>query len=151
MTAYHALSGRAALLRSDAVRSYTSSVLAWLLQRLPFLTHVGIVLLCAIGPIFTPHLLAFLLVFVHIVFVCCQSRTAYGIFACWRGTQAHARRDWSEYYVTEKIKLEAAGRGHHVLAVTDVQHVIIVPAYKEDLATLREVSLAVTSVQASPR
>jgi len=44
-----------------------------------------------------------------------------------------------DYYENEKIKLESNGTGGHVLAVTDVQHVIIVPAYKEDLSTLYEV------------
>ena len=125
--------------KQEQVRNVTSAALAWLLQRLPFLSHLGLLVLCAIGPIFAPQLLAFFLVFTHVVFVCCQTRTAYGIIACWRGTKAHAETDWMEHYTTEKVRLEASGRAHHVLAVTDVQHVIIVPAYKEDNSTLREV------------
>lgn len=137
MTEYRSLSAPW-IPRRDRLRVATSKALSFILQRFPFSTHVGLLILCAIGPIFAPQLLAFFLVFTHVVFACCQTRTAYGIWACWRGTKAHAERDWMEYYILEKSKLENIGQAEHVLAITDVQHIIIVPAYKEDHATLRE-------------
>lgn len=106
----------------------------------PFLPMSSSLACVQSDPSLPPHLLALILVSVHIIFVCCQTRTAYGVFACWRGTRAHSNRDWSAHYAKEKTKLERTGNAQHVLAVRDVQHVIIVPAYKEDVATLREVS-----------
>ncbi|PWN32208.1 uncharacterized protein FA14DRAFT_127241 [Meira miltonrushii] len=115
-----------------------SDTVAFLLQRLPFVAHVGMLVLSAIGPFFAPHMLAFCVVFTHIVFFVCQSRTAYGIYRAWVGVRAHSQRDWVEYFEHERASLEACDRAQHILPLEDVQHVIILPAYKEEMATLRE-------------
>lgn len=117
------------------VASTISAALRWILQRVPFLTHFLVVLLALLGPIVCPRLCAFVLVGTHVVFVLCQTRTAYGIYAAWQGVKKHSLTDW-----TLEWESGVKGAQHEVLNYRDVQHGIILPAYKEDLATLREVS-----------
>jgi hypothetical protein len=133
--------------------SFSTRWLAWLLQRVTFLTHVVCVMLATLGPIFSPRLVFVVVVAVHVVFGLCQIRTAYGLWACWRGARAHSRRDWKAYWKTRKEELEregesarCAGQGH-VLDLHRVEHIILVPAYKEELYTLREVSAYLTSYE----
>lgn len=131
----------AILLRSFWPR-FAAFISAWLpavLQRIAFGSHVGCLLLATLGPIYCPALLASAVIIVHIVFVCCQLRTAYGMWACWRGTKAHASKDWRAEWEQGKEKLEKERKGQYVMDIELVQHVIIVPAYKEEVHTLEEV------------
>lgn len=103
------------------------------------MTHFGIVLLALLGPILSPRLCAFVLVATHVVFVLCQTRTAYGLYAAWQGVKKHSLTDWGAEWDKQAARLRKEEPDREVLHYRDVQHGIILPAYKEDVATLKEV------------
>lgn len=138
VASYQELSRTSSGMKRVVLNSVASDTVAFLLQRLPFVAHLGMLILSAMGPFVAPHTLAFCVVFTHITFFACQSRTAYGIYRAWVGVRAHAQRDWSEYFEQERASLEACDRAQHILPLDQVQHVILLPAYKEEMATLRE-------------
>lgn len=117
-----------------------ATTLKFVLQRLPFLSHFSIVLLGIFGPVFLPRFTAFVCIFTHIVFACCQARTAYGVWTCWRGVRQHSLTDWTQVWEERAKVIRKSATRHHLLHYEDVQHCVIVPAYKEDVETLREVS-----------
>ncbi|EJU00733.1 hypothetical protein DACRYDRAFT_100772 [Dacryopinax primogenitus] len=81
-----------------------------------------------------------------------QFRSAYGMIRCWWGTRQQARTDWVAFYREESLKLEQKLRlpptatspfphpqpTDRILPLLAVEHIIILPNYKESLGTLRE-------------
>ena len=110
------------------------------MQRLPIFMHFLILLLSFIGPVLAPRLIALILLVQQTILSATQVRSTYGVFRCWLGTRAHAQTDWSLYWSDQKAKLEREEGAHHVFSYEAVQHVILVPAYKEEMSTLKEVS-----------
>lgn len=121
----------------QGLQYYYSTTLRWILQRFPFLSHFCIVLLGLLGPLLTPRLTSVVLIAIHIVFVLCQSRTAFGVWSAWRGVQCFSRRDWHDYWMKASQE-QVSNERRDVLDYRAVQHGIIVPAYKEDVSTLEE-------------
>ncbi len=125
---------------SNQLRARANHVLKWLMQRMPITLHFGILLLAFVGPVLAPRLLAFMLLFAQTAFSGAQMRSAWGLFCCWIGVRQHAQTDWTLYWSDQKAKLERDGLAHNVLPWDSIQNVIIVPAYKEEMSTLKEVS-----------
>lgn len=87
------------------------------LQRLPFVSHVAMLALAVYGPTFAPVVLATILLGIHLVLAANNLLTVWGQYCAVRGVaDACKPRTFEE---------------------TDVKHIIIVPAYKESLETLR--------------
>ncbi|KAK0551051.1 hypothetical protein OC846_003429 [Tilletia horrida] len=121
------------------VASMASAALAFILQRTPILSHFCLVLLGILGPVYAPITTSLTLVFIHVVFLACQTRSFWGMLAAYWGTLKHSRVDWPDHYQRERNKIfQRDGECMDVLDYRHVQHVIIVPAYKEDVSTLRE-------------
>lgn len=94
------------------------STLAALLQRLPALSHLFILFLAVYGPTYSPVILATILFGIHIVLIINNVLSVYGQYCAWRGVE--------DSLLPKRYK------------DNDIEHIIIVPAYKEDLETLRE-------------
>lgn len=120
-------------------RTY-SSLLRWILQRVPFFTHCCVALLALLGPILLPIPCAFVLVTTHVIFLLCQTRTAFGIYKCWKGVFKHSTTDWVAEWEREAASLLKQSPGYRALHYASIQHCIILPAYKEDISTLKEVN-----------
>lgn len=122
--------------RSSSVRGPTSpkQLLSSVLQRLPIFTHLCAALLAIFGPVYAPVAISVLFFCTQCIFVCSQIRSSYGMYKCWQGTKRHSQTDWYSYWRTESLRIG----GDHVIGIEDVEHVIIVPNYKESLGTLRE-------------
>jgi hypothetical protein len=95
-----------------------SFLLAQILQRLPALTHLSILLVAVYGPRYFPVIYASIRFCVHLVFFAQNLLSGWGQFCAWRGVEATCS---SKVY-----------KSH------DVDHIIIIPTYKEDLDLLRE-------------
>jgi len=95
-----------------------SSLLAAVLQRLPALSHILIFLLAIYGPRHLPVLFATVLLGIHVVLIMNNILSVWGQFCAWRGVEATCSSKVYKKY--------------------DVEHIIIIPAYKEDLDILRE-------------
>ncbi|KAK0527312.1 hypothetical protein OC835_005016 [Tilletia horrida] len=121
------------------VASGVSISLAFLLQRTPILSHLFLVLLGIFGPVYCPMITSVSLVLIHVVFIACQTRSFWGMIAAYRGVLRHSRTDWPDHYQRERNRIfQRDGECMDVLDYRHVQHCIILPAYKEDLSTLRE-------------
>jgi Glycosyl transferase family group 2 len=92
--------------------------LASVLQRLPAISHFLILILAIYGPYNFPLLYASTRFFVHIVLFAHQILSAWGQFCAWRGVEATC---YPKTYKTH-----------------DLDHIIIIPTYKEELELLRE-------------
>ncbi|KAL9940526.1 hypothetical protein V8E36_000014 [Tilletia maclaganii] len=119
-------------------RAY-SRIMAFILQRAPIISHFFLIILGLVGPVYCPMITTLVLLSIHLTFIACQTRSFWGMVAAYRGVLKHARTDWPDYYQRERNKIfQRDGECMDVLDYRHVQHCIIVPAYKEDLSTLRE-------------
>lgn len=122
------------------VAQHLSNVLAWTLQRTPFATHFAVTLLGILGPLLAPRLVSIVTIAIHVVFILCQTRLALAMYWCYRGVYEHSMTDWTEVYERERSEVEKKVGTLYTLDWRAVQHCILVPAYKEDVSTLKEVS-----------
>lgn len=112
-----------------------------LCQRAPFASHLFILTLVLYGPLYAPWLYLSTQFAAHLMLLSMCMLSLIGAFCAWRGTKAHRALDWramveAPVQVAEQEKdIEA----DLALRPTEIQHLIIVPNYKEDLSTLREV------------
>ena len=102
-----------------------SSRLEAVLRRLPALSHLLILLLAIYGPSYSPVVLATVLLGIHIVLGTNNLFLVWGQFCAWRGVEATC--------------------SPNSYKSNDVEHIIIIPAYKEDLDVLRETLDVLTS------
>ncbi|KAE8246694.1 hypothetical protein A4X13_0g5671 [Tilletia indica] len=123
----------------QSMRSGASQILAFILQRAPIMSHIALILLGLFGPVYCPMATSLTLLAIHLTFFACQTRSFWGVLAAYRGVLNHSRTDWPDHYQKERNKLfHRDGECMDVLDYRHVQHCIIIPAYKEDLATLQE-------------
>jgi hypothetical protein len=126
---------------------HASSPPAWLrslCQRVPFASHLVVLLIAINGPKHAPWLYISTLTAAHLLLfaMCCFSLI--GSYCAWRGAKAHYAVDWHATVMAEPAvhlsekevegDLEADGQ----LRASDVHHLILVPNYKEDISTLRD-------------
>jgi hypothetical protein len=95
-----------------------SSLLSAFLQRLPALSHILILIIAVYGPRHFPLVFATILFGVHVVLGINNILSAWGQFCAWRGVEATC--------------------SPKVYKRHDVEHIIVIPAYKEELEILRE-------------
>eukprot|EP00741_Cyanophora_paradoxa_P007215 tig00001094_g6981.t1 len=85
------------------------------------------------GPSHFPYIFSFVFMFNHVCLAICNIRMAYGYFHSYRAVISHAKLDWHGRYIQAKEK------GHvRDMDFEDVQHMIVIPNYKEEIETLRE-------------
>ena len=123
---------------SDHFRTRVVELVRWMFQRLPIFTHFCVMLLAVIGPVMAPRLLGVFFLTVQTILTGTQVRSAWGQYQCWVGGRAHCQTDWVLYWSDQKAKLDRDGLGHSILPHDAVQHLILIPAYKEDMSTLKE-------------
>ncbi|KDN41059.1 hypothetical protein K437DRAFT_180340 [Tilletiaria anomala UBC 951] len=123
---------------SGSFKSRMAQFLGWFMQRLPFLSHFCILLLAFIGPVMAPRMLAFVLLVTQTLVSGSQVRSAWGLLQCWFGVRAHSNTDWVLYWHDQKAKLVRDGIAHSVIPHDSIQHVILIPAYKEEMSTLKD-------------
>jgi Glycosyl transferase family group 2 len=95
-----------------------SSSLPAILQRLPALSHLLILIIAVYGPRHFPFIFATVFFGIHAVLSINNLFSIWGQFCAWRGVEATC---FPKVY-----------KRH------DIEHVIIIPAYKEDIEILRE-------------
>jgi hypothetical protein len=96
----------------------TSFPLAQILQRVPAISHLVIILIACYGPRRFPLVYTTVYFCVHVVLFLFQVLSAWGQFCAWRGVETTCS---TKVYQSH-----------------DVDHIIIVPTYKEDIELLRE-------------
>lgn len=95
-----------------------STSLSAIFQRFPALSHILVVIIAIYGPSHFPLIFATIFFGVHVVFSINNILSVWGQLCAWRGVRATC---FPKVY-----------KRH------DVEHIIIIPAYKEDLEILRE-------------
>ncbi|RKP04202.1 hypothetical protein CXG81DRAFT_5546, partial [Caulochytrium protostelioides] len=109
-----------------------------LLQRLP-----GVWLLCMVpfsflAPVHFPALFAFWYAFLHLCFTANNFRSAYGVWVAYRSARASSHTDWHAKYCQATGATDGSDTTCHDLPYDHIQHVIILPNYKENMDTLCE-------------
>ena len=135
----------------DAMRQ----LLPALCQRLPMITHLCMILFALYGPTHLPCLFVMVLFGVHLMLWSINfrwvpfsplaalalggdkltRRTVFGAYKAWRGVRAHSLTDFSALY-TESLSTHADPSS--VLPLENVEHMIFIPNYLEDISNLRE-------------
>ncbi|WOO84690.1 uncharacterized protein LOC62_06G008207 [Vanrija pseudolonga] len=106
-----------------------------ILQRLPIISHLFVLPFAIWGPALAPVCFAVFNAIVHCMVLGVNLRTIYGTFRAWRGVKKHSETDWRAEYVSKRAGL---AQDADVLDYEDVQHLVIVPNYEEDITVLRE-------------
>lgn len=107
------------------------------LQRVPMMTHIVVLILAIYGSSMFQYQVGFVYFVLHIVLVCSQLRTAYGMIRCLYFIRNHAATNWWNYY------LEHAKTAHPEALETShtprtLPHLIVIPSYKESMSTLTQ-------------
>ncbi|KAJ1554584.1 hypothetical protein HK405_004625 [Cladochytrium tenue] len=108
-----------------------------ILQRLPGFWLLGVFLFGLFGPAHLPVAFCVYFVVLHAIFIGSSLRTAYGIYHASRQVVLWSKTDWLAKYCT-KTGAASGSDLRHDLPFDDVNHVIVVPNYKENLDTLCE-------------
>ncbi|KAI9331666.1 glycosyl transferase family group 2-domain-containing protein [Zopfochytrium polystomum] len=119
-----------------------SSVIArapWrqIFQRLPGVWLIGVFLFGLFGPAHLPYAFSAYFILLHVLFIGSSVRAAYGIYYASSQVVTWSTTDWLEKYCAKTGA--ANGRDlRHDLPFEDVNHVILLPNYKENMDTLCE-------------
>ncbi|KAG8843226.1 hypothetical protein FRB91_003516 [Serendipita sp. 411] len=117
--------------------SKKARALMGILQRIPLFTHIVMLGLALYGPTQGQYYVAFVFFTLHIVLVSSQLRTAYGMIRCLYLIRVHNRTNWWNYYVEHaKNAHPSALETHHTPRT--LPHLIVIPSYKETMATLSQ-------------
>ncbi|KAJ1555638.1 hypothetical protein HK405_015283 [Cladochytrium tenue] len=108
-----------------------------ILQRLPGVWLLGVFLFGLFGPAYIPLAFSAYFLILHVIFIGSSARTAYGIYHASKQVKMWSTTDWLEKYCV-KTGASSASDLRHDLPFDDVNHVIIIPNYKENLETLCE-------------
>ncbi|KAJ3391709.1 hypothetical protein HDU84_005471 [Entophlyctis sp. JEL0112] len=101
-----------------------------LLQRLPGVLIVFVVVLGLLGPAYAPYFYASYLLAVHVLSANAAIRIAYGSKVAVAQAVRHSTTDWPALYCSLTGSAHTADLSHD-LPFDDVDHVIIIPGYKE--------------------
>ncbi|KAG8833719.1 hypothetical protein FRC17_010182 [Serendipita sp. 399] len=108
-----------------------------LLQRIPLFTHIVVLGLALYGPTQAQYYVGFVFFMLHIVLISSQFRTAYGVIRCLYLIRIHNSTNWWNYYVEHaKDAHPSALETHHTPRT--LPHLIVIPSYKESMATLTQ-------------
>ncbi|KAI8909557.1 hypothetical protein EDD86DRAFT_190817 [Gorgonomyces haynaldii] len=108
-----------------------------LLQRLLGVWNVSFVVLCFLGPFYTPTAYSIYYVFLHIIYAINNVRTFWGAYQGYIQSVRHSKTDWVQRYC-DKACVSSIYDPRHDLPYSSVQHIIIIPNYKESFDTLCE-------------
>ncbi|CCA74010.1 hypothetical protein PIIN_07964 [Serendipita indica DSM 11827] len=114
-----------------------AAVLHSTIQRLPLISHIVMLFLALYGPTQGQYYVAFVFFTLHIVLVSSQLRTAYGMIRCLYFVRAHAATNWWDYYVQHSKNAPASALETPYTPRT-LPHLIVIPSYKESMATLTQ-------------
>ncbi|KAJ3344180.1 hypothetical protein HDU83_005309 [Entophlyctis luteolus] len=101
-----------------------------LLQRLPGVLIVFVVVLGLLGPAYAPFFYASYLLAIHLLSANAAIRIAYGSKVAVAQAVRHSTTDWSALYCSITGSAHTADLSHD-LPFDDVDHVIIIPGFKE--------------------
>jgi hypothetical protein len=131
------MSGQSSSSADKKTQSRTAATLQATLQRLPLISHIIMLILALYGPTQFQYQVAFVFFTLHIVLVSSQFRTAYGMIRCLNFIRQHSQTNWWNYY------LEHSKNAHPSALETThtpktLPHLIVIPSYKESVATLTQ-------------
>ncbi|KAI9357260.1 glycosyl transferase family group 2-domain-containing protein [Zopfochytrium polystomum] len=106
-------------------------------QRLPGVWLLAVFLFGIFGPAHLPYLFSGYFVVLHILFLGSSVRAAWGIYIARREAVRWSTTDWLEKYCA-KTGASSGQDLRHDLPFDDVNHVIVLPNYKENMDTLCE-------------
>ncbi|CAG8587301.1 13966_t:CDS:2, partial [Acaulospora colombiana] len=131
------MSGQSSSAGDKKTQSRIAAALQAILQRLPLISHIVMLILALYGPTQFQYQVAFVFFTLHIVLVSSQFRTAYGVIRCLYYIRQHYQTNWWNYY------LEHSKNAHPSALETThtpktLPHLIVIPSYKESVATLTQ-------------
>ena len=115
----------------------TLSIIHWkpLLQRLYGVWTIAFFVLCFFGPTYAPILFSVYFLWLHYFYVVNMIRTFYGAYKGYHMSVKQSKTDWVQRYC-ELAGVASPLDPRHDLPFSLVQHVIIIPSFKESLETL---------------
>lgn len=118
-------------------QSRTAAFLQAALQRLPLASHIVMLFLALYGPTQGQYYVAAVYFTLHIVLVSSQLRTAYGMIRCLYFIRSHSQTNWWNYYLehSKTVHPSALETSH---TPRTLPHLIVIPSYKESMATLTQ-------------
>ena len=122
----------------DFIRDYLLHV-PWkaLTQRVPGVIIIFLFPFAIFGPIYMPIFFAFYFIFLHILFVANNFRSAYGVYTAYTQSRMYSTTDWYAKYCHETGVIDGSDTRHD-MPFDQVSHIIILPNYKEEMDTLCE-------------
>lgn len=135
--------------------SASTSWTAAICQRVPIVSHLAVLLIAIFGPSSMPLLYASVILFAHLLLLTMNMQSLWGMWSSYNGVRRFSKTNWQVIYqegvknaqsaansasMTDESALEN-GQGFGSdgpLDLKEVEHVIIVPNYKEDYNTLCE-------------
>ncbi|KAI8616433.1 hypothetical protein BC830DRAFT_1080613 [Chytriomyces sp. MP71] len=132
VTAASVLAVRAML---DDGKSRRHPLLQAVLQRLPMALLAVLVAVMVFAPAHAPVIFCLSLLSLNAEFVNIGFRLAIGLFSVWRGVVAHSRTDWKRKW---RAECGVKDYGQFAIKYDQVSHVIVIPNYQEDLASLKD-------------
>lgn len=107
----------------------------WTLQRTLGIFNVLFYVSLVLGPQVAPVLFSAYVVFLHIIFVSQNIRNSYGSYQAYTRSVQHSETDWVKRYC-DTCNVKSIHDLAHDLPFASINHMIIVPNFKESLETL---------------
>ncbi|KAI9203187.1 uncharacterized protein BJ171DRAFT_154483 [Polychytrium aggregatum] len=128
-----------ALSSASALHSLLDSVpLKPMFQRLPGLWILLLIPFAIFGPIYTPVLFSLYYLSLHLIFLANNIRSAYAVYIAYHSSILYSTTNWIEKYRADVPNAGYGDADYHDMPYGSVEHVVIIPNYKETWDTLCE-------------
>ncbi len=117
----------------------SKTLLASICQRIPIMLHLIFGTLVIAGPTYCPLLYTTTLFLLHSILCISNVQCLWGTYCAWKGVEYCSQCDWYEVWKHKSKDVSFNILSSFIKPSFDrIEHVILIPSYKDELNTLRE-------------